>query len=58
MPQSPPAAPGQDTSAYQHIVRLERVDMTFGRVQALSQIDLAVGRNEIVGLIEIGRAHV
>ena len=51
MPQSPPAAPGQDTSTYQHIVRLERVDMTFGRVQALSQIDLAVGRNEIVGLI-------
>jgi simple sugar transport system ATP-binding protein len=51
MLQSPPAAPGQDTSTYQHIVRLDRVDMTFGRVQALSQIDLAVGRNEIVGLI-------
>jgi simple sugar transport system ATP-binding protein len=51
MPQSPPAAPGQDTSTYQQIVRLDRVDMTFGRVQALSQIDLAVGRNEIVGLI-------
>ena len=32
-------------------MRLEKVDMTFGRVQALSQIDFAVGRNEIVGLI-------
>ena len=34
-----------------HIVRLEKVDMTFGRVQALSQIDFKVGRNEIVGLL-------
>jgi simple sugar transport system ATP-binding protein len=32
-------------------VRLEKVDMTFGRVQALSQIDFVVGRNEIVGLV-------
>jgi simple sugar transport system ATP-binding protein len=32
-------------------VRLEKVDMTFGRVQALTQIDFEVGRNEIVGLI-------
>jgi simple sugar transport system ATP-binding protein len=45
------AALVHDLNAFQHIVRLERVDMTFGRVQALSQIDLAVGRNEIVGLI-------
>jgi simple sugar transport system ATP-binding protein len=51
MPHSFPAAPVRDTSAFQHIVRLERVDMTFGRVQALSQVDFEVGRNEIVGLI-------
>jgi simple sugar transport system ATP-binding protein len=41
----------RDANAFQHIVRLERVDMTFGRVQSLSQVDFAVGRNEIVGLI-------
>ena len=51
MPHSPPAALAADASTFEHIVRLERVDMTYGRVQALSQIDLAVGRNEIVGLI-------
>jgi simple sugar transport system ATP-binding protein len=37
--------------SWHHIVRLEKVDMTFGRVQALSQIDFQVGRNEIVGLL-------
>src|ERR1043165_4412851 len=51
MTHSLPAAPASDAAPYQHIVRLEQVDMTFGRVQALSQIDFAVGRNEIVGLI-------
>src|ERR1041385_4981390 len=51
MPRSLPAAPVRDAETFQHIVRLERVDMTFGRVQALSQVDFAVGRNEIVGLI-------
>ena len=51
MPRSLPAAPVRDADVFQHIVRLERVDMTFGRVQALSQVDFAVGRNEIVGLI-------
>jgi simple sugar transport system ATP-binding protein len=51
MQHSLPATPGRDATAFQHIVRLERVDMTFGRVQALSQVDFAVGRNEIVGLI-------
>src|ERR1041385_8685860 len=51
MPDSLPAAPAHDTNTFHHIVRLERVDMTFGRVQALSQIDFSVGRNEIVGLI-------
>jgi len=34
-----------------HVVRLAKVDMTFGRVQALSQVDFEVGRNEIVGLL-------
>jgi simple sugar transport system ATP-binding protein len=51
MPHSLPTAPGRDPDTFHHIVRLERVDMTFGRVQALSQIDFEVGRNEIVGLI-------
>lgn len=51
MPHSVAAAPTRDANTFHDIVRLERVDMTFGRVQALSQIDFAVGRNEIVGLI-------
>jgi simple sugar transport system ATP-binding protein len=51
MPHSPVAAPVRDPDTFHHIVRLERVDMTFGHVQALSQIDFEVGRNEIVGLI-------
>lgn len=51
MPRSLPAPPARDAETFHHIVRLERVDMTFGRVQALSQVDFAVGRNEIVGLI-------
>src|SRR5271165_3699913 len=37
--------------AFKHIVRTERVDMTFGMVRALHQIDFAVGKNEIVGLL-------
>jgi simple sugar transport system ATP-binding protein len=36
---------------YRHIVRLEAVEMRFGAIRALRDIDLAVGRNEIVGLI-------
>jgi simple sugar transport system ATP-binding protein len=36
---------------YQHVVRLANVQMAFGKVQALQQIDFAVGRNEIVGLL-------
>jgi simple sugar transport system ATP-binding protein len=43
---APGAAPG-----WRHVVRLEKVDMTFGKVQALSQVDFHVGRNEIVGLL-------
>jgi simple sugar transport system ATP-binding protein len=36
---------------FQNIVRLEGVQKFFGPVQALRDIDLAIGRNEIVGLI-------
>jgi simple sugar transport system ATP-binding protein len=36
---------------FQSIVRLERVQKFFGAVQALRDIDLTIGRNEIVGLI-------
>ena len=54
MSAAPPAAePGMATEAagWQHIVRLERVQKYFGAIHALRDIDLAVGRNEIVGLI-------
>jgi simple sugar transport system ATP-binding protein len=43
---APLASPG-----FREIVRLEKVDMTFGKVQALTQVDFHVGRNEIVGLL-------
>jgi simple sugar transport system ATP-binding protein len=36
---------------FQSIVRLESVQKFFGAVQALKNVDLAIGRNEIVGLI-------
>jgi simple sugar transport system ATP-binding protein len=36
---------------YRHAVRLEDVSMAFGNVVALRNIDFAVGRNEIVGLV-------
>ena len=36
---------------FQAIVRLERVQKFFGAVQALRDISLAIGKNEIVGLI-------
>jgi simple sugar transport system ATP-binding protein len=36
---------------FQFIVRLEKVDKFFGAVHALREIDIAIGRNEIVGLI-------
>ena len=39
------------SQSWRHIVRLEKVDMTFGKVEALSQVDFEVGRNEIVGLL-------
>jgi simple sugar transport system ATP-binding protein len=36
---------------FQSIVRLEKVGKFFGAVEALRDIDIAIGRNEIVGLI-------
>ena len=45
-----PAANPQAAS-FQSIVRLENVQKYFGAVQALRDINLAIGRNEIVGLI-------
>jgi simple sugar transport system ATP-binding protein len=36
---------------YRDIVRLENVQKFFGAIQALKNINLAIGRNEIVGLI-------
>jgi simple sugar transport system ATP-binding protein len=39
------------TNDYTDIVRLENVQMLFGAVQALKDVNLAIGRNEIVGLI-------
>jgi simple sugar transport system ATP-binding protein len=36
---------------FRHIVRMEGVQKYFGAVHALRNIDLAIGRNEIVGLI-------
>jgi simple sugar transport system ATP-binding protein len=39
------------TRNYQHIVRAEGISLSYGKVRALSDINLAIGRNEIVGLI-------
>jgi simple sugar transport system ATP-binding protein len=46
-----PAAKAQPAPGHTHAVRLEGVSMAFGKVVALRNIDFAVGRNEIVGLI-------
>jgi len=45
------AARGDADGEYDSIVRLEGVQKYFGAIQALKDIDLAIGRNEIVGLI-------
>ena len=37
--------------AFEHVIRLENVQKFFGAIQSLRDIDLAIGRNEIVGLI-------
>ena len=42
--------PAADKS-FQHVVRLDDVSMHFGNVRALSAVNIAVGRNEIVGLL-------
>ena len=39
------------TRSYDHIVRAENISLSYGKVQALAGIDLAIGHNEIVGLI-------
>jgi simple sugar transport system ATP-binding protein len=44
-------ADGRDHADFEHIVRLQSVQKFFGPIQALRDIDLAIGRNEIVGLI-------
>ncbi len=36
---------------YEHAIRMENIEMWFGNVRALNDVDLAVGRNEIVGLL-------
>jgi simple sugar transport system ATP-binding protein len=48
---SPSVAEAAHVQDFQSIVRLEKVDKYFGAVHALRGIDIAVGRNEIVGLI-------
>jgi simple sugar transport system ATP-binding protein len=49
MTQLAQATPAVQT--WRHIVRLHKVDMAFGKVQALSRVDFEIGRNEIVGLL-------
>ncbi len=44
-------ATSPENLTFQSIVRLERVQKYFGAVQALRDINLSIGRNEIVGLI-------
>jgi ABC-type sugar transport system ATPase subunit len=53
LPSDGPAAPAAD---YTHVVRRENIRMTFGNVTALRNVNLEVGRNEIVGLIGDNRA--
>jgi simple sugar transport system ATP-binding protein len=45
------AATTSEVPSFQSIVRLERVQKYFGAVQALRDINVTIGRNEIVGLI-------
>ena len=47
----PPSASPSPAADYAHIVRLENVQKFFGAIQGLRDIDLSIGRNEIVGLI-------
>ena len=51
-PMSAEAVPAAEAAGdWREIVRLEGVQKYFGAIHALRDIDLAVGRNEIVGLI-------
>jgi simple sugar transport system ATP-binding protein len=45
------AATAPEVPTFQSIVRLERVQKYFGAVQALRDINVTIGKNEIVGLI-------
>jgi len=47
----PPSASPSPAADYTDIVRLEQVQKFFGAIQGLRDIDLSIGRNEIVGLI-------
>ncbi|MBU1174560.1 MAG: ATP-binding cassette domain-containing protein [Alphaproteobacteria bacterium] len=40
-----------DAAPFENIVRLENVQKFFGAIQALRDVNLSIGRNEIVGLI-------
>ena len=51
MNNNPASQAGAQTQDFASIVRLEGVQKFFGPLQALRDIDLAIGRNEIVGLI-------
>jgi simple sugar transport system ATP-binding protein len=51
MNNNPASQTGADAQDFTSIVRLEGVQKFFGPVQALRDINLAIGRNEIVGLI-------
>ena len=48
---SVPAKPAAGGAEFTHVVRLEGVHMFFGAIHSLRDIDIAVGRNEIVGLV-------
>jgi simple sugar transport system ATP-binding protein len=45
------AGPAEPDAAFENIVRMHNVQKHFGPIQALRDIDLTIGRNEIVGLI-------
>ena len=45
------ASASQTSTGFRHIVRMEAVQKYFGPVQALRDINLAIARNDIVGLI-------
>jgi simple sugar transport system ATP-binding protein len=39
------------TNGFEHFIRLENIQMHYGKVEALKNINFEVGKNEIVGLI-------